>query len=90
MSLHSGLLSQASFNINVICLYILSMNYMEQTWLFYFMLMTVSIGVYLNLLEKNCGHSRKEILCEIPGICTLVHVNKDLPDKGSFLFSRLG
>ena len=31
-----------------------------------------------------CGHSRKEIPCELPGICTLVCVNYDFTDEGPF------
>ena len=27
-----------------------------------------------------CGYSRKEIPCEIPGICTLLYVNQDFTD----------
>ena len=30
------------------------------------------------------GHSRKDIPCEIPGICTLVHVNNNLLDEEPF------
>ena len=31
-----------------------------------------------------------KIPCEILGICTLVHVNQNLPDEGPFYFSRSG
>ena len=36
--------------------------------MFNLMLMTLSIGILLKLLEKNCGHVRKEITCELLGI----------------------
>ena len=39
-----------------------------------------TIGIHLKLLEMVCGNSRKEIPGEVPGICTLVHVNKDYYD----------
>ena len=30
-----------------------------------------------------CWHSRKDNTCELSGICTLVHVNKDFLDEGN-------
>ena len=53
MRLPSGYFSQDSFNINFICLYIISMYQMEQRLLFYIILMTVSIGMLLKLLGKK-------------------------------------
>ena len=53
MSRHNGCLKQASLNLNFRCLYIISMHKMEQKMLFYIMLMIVSIGIYLKLLENG-------------------------------------
>ena len=36
------------------------------------------------------GYYRKYIPCEIPGIFTLVYVDKYFLDEGSFHFSRSG
>ena len=36
------------------------------------------------------GHSRKEIPCELPGMCTLVYVNNNFIDKGPLRFSISG
>ena len=47
----------------------------EKNRLFYLMLMTLYICILLKLLEMVCGCYRKEIMCEIIGISTLVHVN---------------
>ena len=49
--------------------------------LFCLILMIVSIGILLKLLEKNCWKFRKEIPCENLGICTLVPVNLNLSDE---------
>ena len=57
---------------------------------FYFILMTFSIFVLLNLLEMSCGHSRKDIPCKLLGICTFIHVNHNFLDEGPFHFSRSG
>ena len=46
--------------------------------------------IYVALVKLVCEHSRKDILCEIPGICTLVHVNQDFPDERPLNFSILG
>ena len=35
-----------------------------------------------------CGHSEKDIPCEIPGIYTLVHGNQNFPDEGPLYFGR--
>ena len=43
------------------------------------------IGIHLKLLEN--GLWRKEIPCELPGICTYFYVNQDFADKGPFRFS---
>ena len=51
MSWHSGCLKQASLNLNVRCLSIISMHHMIQKLLFNLMLMTVYIGLLLKLLE---------------------------------------
>ena len=48
--LHSGYLRYDSFNINVICLYIIVMHQMEQKLLLYIMLMTVYIDILLEIL----------------------------------------
>ena len=37
-----------------------------------------------------CGYFRKEITCELIGICTLVHVNQSLLDEEPFYFCRSG
>ena len=63
---------------------------MEQKLLFYLMLMTVSIGIHMNILEMICGDSRIDIPCEILGICTLVYVNQYFTDEGPFHLSRSG
>ena len=34
-----------------------------------------------------CGNSRKDITCELTGICTLVYVNQDFTDEGPFHFA---
>ena len=66
------------------------MHQIEQNMLFYLMLMIVCLDIILKLSEKVCGHSRKDIPCEITGICTLVHINNNLPDKGPLHFSTSG
>ena len=43
-----------------------------------------SIGIILKLLEIVCRKFREEIPCKLLGICTLVHVNQNLSDEGSF------
>ena len=53
MSLKSGCLKQDLFYINFRCLYSISMHQMEQRFLFCLMLMIVSIGIPLKILE-NC------------------------------------
>ena len=53
---------------------------MEKIFLFYLMLMLVYIGV----------NSRKDIPCDIPGICTLVYINQDLRDEVPLHFSISG
>ena len=53
ISWQSGCLRQASFSFNVICLYIIIMQHMEQKLLFYLMLMTVSISIFLNILGNG-------------------------------------
>ena len=58
--------------------------------LLYLMLMIVFIDISIKLLEMVCGHSRKDISCKIPGICTLVYFNQDFKYEGPFHFSRLG
>ena len=45
------------------------------------MLMTVSIGIIMMLLEMVCKYFRKEITCELLVICTLVHVNHNFQIK---------
>ena len=62
----------------------------EEKWLFYLMLMTVSIGILLKLLGKKIVQSRKEIPYELPGIFILVRDNKYFPDEGPFHISRSG
>ena len=59
----------------------------EENLFFYLMLIIVSIGIHIKLLEKKIGHSRKYISCEISGICTLVYVNQDFTDEVPFRFS---
>ena len=49
----SGCLKQASLNLNVRCLYIISMQHMEQRLLFYLMLMIVYIGILLKILDHG-------------------------------------
>ena len=90
ISWHSVWLKQDSYNINFRCLYIISMHHMEQTLLFYLMLMIVSIGIHLNLLEMVCGYSRKLIPCELPSILQLVYFDQYFTDEVTFRFSRLG
>ena len=63
ISWQSGWLKQASFNLNVKCLYVISMH--QMIFLFYLMLMTVSIGIILKLLEIGFW-----ILCEIYSMWT--------------------
>ena len=63
---------------------------MEQKLLFYNMLMIVSIGIFMKLLEMVFGHSRKDFPYELLGICTLVHVNNNFPDEGPLNFSISG
>ena len=58
------------------------MHQMEQKLKSYLILMTVYIGIPLNLLEKNCGYFREEIPCEILGVYTLVRVNQNFSDEG--------
>ena len=60
------------------------MYHTEHKLLSYLMLMTVSIGIHLGILEIVCGYFRKYIPCDLLGICTLVHVNQNFSDKGSF------
>ena len=48
-----GCSKQASFNINVIFLYTLSIHQMEQRFLFYLMFMIVYIDIPFNILEKH-------------------------------------
>ena len=52
--------------------------------LFYLMLMIVSIGILLNILENSLWISRKDIPFELLVICTLVHFNQNFLDEGSF------
>ena len=66
------------------------MHNMEQRLLFYLMLMILSIGIHLKLLEMVCQKSRKEVPCEPLGVCTLVHFNQNFSDEGPFYFSRSG
>ena len=84
MSWHNGHLRQVLSNINVRCLSIISMHHMDQIFVSYILLMTVSIGILLKLLKMVCGYFRKNIPCELIGICTLVHVNHNFSDEGSF------
>ena len=56
------------------------MHNIEQRLLFYPMLITVSIGIHLKLMGKKIECSRKDISCEIHGMCTLVQVNKNFSD----------
>ena len=44
------LLEAGLFNVNVRCLSIISMHHMDQKLLSYLMLMTVSIGIQMNIL----------------------------------------
>ena len=53
MSWYSGCLKQSSFNINMTCLYTISMHQMEQKLLFYIIMMTLYIGILLKLLENG-------------------------------------
>ena len=53
MSWQSSLLNQALYNINYRCLYIISMYQMEQQFLCYLMLMIVSIGIHMKILENG-------------------------------------
>ena len=57
---------------------------------FYLMLMIVSIGIQMKILEMVCCYLGKEIPCELLGICTLVHVNKDFSIEGQFHFCGSG
>ena len=66
------------------------MHHMEQRLLFYPMLIDIYICIHLNLLEKKCGHSRKDISCELPGIFTLVYVHQDFTDEVPLYFSVSG
>ena len=59
------------------------MHQMDQKLLSYLMFMTVSIGIQMKMV---CGYFRKDILCELLGIFTLVHVNKNFSDERSFHF----
>ena len=52
ISLQSGYLRQASLNINVRYIYIITMHQIEQNISFYLMLITVSIGTILKILEN--------------------------------------
>ena len=52
--------------------------------------MILSIGIHLKLLEDDFSHSSKDILCQLTGIFTLVHVNHDFPDEGPLHLSRPG
>ena len=70
------LLEAGLFNINVRCLSIIIMNHTGKQ-LFYLMLMIVSICIVMKLLENFCGYFREDIPCELLGICTLVHVNRN-------------
>ena len=64
---------------------------MDQKLLYYLILMTVSIGTHMKLLENGFqGYFRKEIPCELIGICTLNYVNKNLSDEESFHFCGSG
>ena len=47
------LLETGLSNLNVRCISIISMHQMDQTMLSYYMLMTVSIGILLKLLENG-------------------------------------
>ena len=53
MSSQSGYLRQVLFNINIICISIISMHQMDQKLLSYLMLMTVYIGILIKLLENS-------------------------------------
>ena len=46
------------------------------------MLMIVSIGIQMKILEMVCWYFGKDIPCEILGIFTLVHVNKNFSIEG--------
>ena len=58
--------------------------------LYNLMLMTVSIGIQMKILEFFGGYFWKEVSCELLGICTLVHVNKSFSDEISFHFCGSG
>ena len=46
----------------------------------------VYLYTYEALVKMVCGHSRKEITCELPVICTLVYVNEYFRHDGPFRF----
>ena len=49
--------------------------------------MTVYIGIHMRSQEIVFGYTWKEVLCELPRICTLVYVHKDLTNQGLFNIS---
>ena len=53
MSWQSDYLRQVSFNLNIICIFIIRMHHMEQNVLSYLMLMNVYTGILLKLLENS-------------------------------------
>ena len=76
------------FNLNFRYLSIISMHKMEKN--IYLMLIIVSIGIVMKLLEIVCGYFREDIPCELLGICTLVNVNMSFSNEGSFHFFKSG
>ena len=90
MSWQRGYLKQASFNINVRCLYIISMHHMEKNCCFILCWWLFILVYFWSSWKMVCCNSRKDITCELTGICTLVHVNNNFSDEWPFHFSRSG
>ena len=90
MSSHSDYLIQASFNINIRCLYIISMYHIEQKNCIILCWWLCILVYFWSSWKMVCGWSSKEIPCNLLGIWTLVHVNHNFSYEGSLHFSRSG
>ena len=84
------LLEVGFINHIVRCLSIISMHQMDLKLLSYLMLMILSFGIQMKILENGLLILWDIDPCELLGICTLVHFNQNFSYEGTFHFFGSG